>query len=240
MHLSVYSDAGSANAAAAEWLAEALSGAGVRNVMPAGGNTPLEMYGRIAGYGKGMGHLRVFMLDEYVGVPPDEARNCANLIRTTVVEPWGVPAAAFHRVSSVAEEALASVREHERRIADAGGLDLVVLGLGRNGHLGFNEPGSGEDSEGRIVELSAVSVEANREWFGGRYAPDRGVTVGLKTILAARRVLLLAYGEAKAAAVAGMVEGTPGPECPASYLQGHPRTRVFVDVAAAAGLRRLN
>lgn len=226
-----------ANAAAADLLAAWLTAPDTRNVMLAAGNTPLALYRLIAGRGLALAHLSLFALDEYVGVPADEPRNCANLIRRTAAEPWGVPAERFFTVSSVEADALASVRHHEQRIAAAGGLDVLVLGLGQNGHLGFNEPGSAEDSPARVLDLDAISVEANRQWFGGDYAPARGVTVGMKTILAARRVILLAFGPHKAAAVRAMLEGPRSPQCPASLLQGHPATEIFVDTSAAAHLR---
>ena len=112
------------------------------------------------------------------------------------------------------------------------------LGLGQNGHLGFNEPGSEEDSAARVVNLESISVEANRRWFGGDYAPSKGVSAGLRTILAARHVLLLACGTHKATAVKALIEGPRSPRCPASFLQGHPDTRIFVDQMAASGLDR--
>ena len=177
------------------------------------------------------------MLDEYVGVPREEPRNCANLLRRSVVEAWGIPSTQYHKVSSLEHEALESVRAHERRIEQAGGLDAIILGLGQNGHLGFNEPGSAEDSGARMLDLQPISIEANRKWFGGDYAPSKGATVGLKTILAARHVIVLAYGSHKTTAVAAMVEGKRGADCPGSFLQGHPDVHLFLDEAAAAGLR---
>jgi glucosamine-6-phosphate deaminase len=126
--------------------------------------------------------------------------------------------------------------KHERRIAKCGGLDVIVLGLGQNGHLGFNEPGSAEDSEGRLVQLNPVSVEANSKWFDGDYSPSIGVTVGLKTILRTRHVLIMAYGSNKIAAVKAMMAGRRTAQCPASFLQGHPDARVFLDAAAASTL----
>jgi glucosamine-6-phosphate deaminase len=185
-----------------------------------------------------LAHLTIFALDEYVGVPLDEPRNCANLLRRSVTKAWGIPDKQFFAVSSLELEALASVREHERRIAQFGGLDVIVLGLGQNGHLGFNEPGSAADSSARVLDLDPVSIEANRKWFGGKYSPARGSTVGLKTILAARRVLILAYGAHKASAVKAMVEGPVGGHCPASFLQKHSHTHLFLDEAAAAPLNR--
>jgi 6-phosphogluconolactonase/glucosamine-6-phosphate isomerase/deaminase len=113
-----------------------------------------------------------------------------------------------------------------------------VLGLGQNGHWGFNEPGSGEHSVARVLDLDPISTEANRKWFDGDYAPSRGVTVGMKTILAARRVLIMAYGAHKTEAVKAMVEGPRTEKCPASLLQGHTAVKVFLDEAAAAALER--
>lgn len=240
MQLTLSPSADQANLAAADCLATWLTAPGVRNIMVAAGNTPLELYRRLAERRLPLSHLSVFALDEYVGVPLEEPRNCANLMRRSVQQAWGLPADQFHAVSSLEHEALTSVREHEGKIVIAGGLDVVVLGLGQNGHLGFNEPGSAEDSEGRLVDLAPVSVEANRKWFNGDYAPSEGITVGLRTILDARRVMLLAFGSHKAAAVRAMVEGPRSTECPASFLQGHPEVRLFLDVASAAELSRLS
>jgi glucosamine-6-phosphate deaminase len=234
MNLSVHPDVPSANAAAAALLAGWLTAPGVRNVMLPGGNTPLELYRLIASLRLPLSHLHVFALDEYVGVPEDEPRNCASLIRRSAVEPWGVPAAGYTWIQSESTHALPSVQALERRIQQSHGLDVLVLGLGQNGHLGFNEPGSTEDSIARIVALDPVSVEANRRWFGGDHAPDHGATTGLKTLLAARRILLMAYGPHKAAAVRAMTTGPRTPDCPASFLQGHPGVHVVLDAAASA------
>jgi len=237
MKFSIYPNAASANAAAAELLAGWLSVATTRNVMVAGGNSPLDLYRRIAERRLSLSHLNIFMLDEYVGVPLEEPRNCANLLRYEVAEAWGTPVGQFFRISSLPDKALASVREHERLILQAGGLDIAILGLGRNGHIGFNEPGSPRNCEGRLVPLEPISVEANRQWFGGDYAPTIGVTTGLRTILAARRILALAYGKHKAFAVRAMVKGPQTVQCPGSLLQDHPNTWLFLDAQASADLK---
>jgi glucosamine-6-phosphate deaminase len=234
MNLSILPSTAEANVAASDCLLTWLSMPSTRNVMVAAGNSPLEVYRRVGESGAPLSHLNIFALDEYVGVPLDEPRNCANLMRRCVSEAWGIPPSRFYAISSLEQEALGSVLEHERLIIAAGGLDVVVLGLGQNGHLGFNEPGSPEDSLGRMLDLERISVEANRKWFGGHYAPSKGVTVGLKTVLSARRVLIMAYGDHKKSAVKEMVEGPRGPHCPASFLQGHPEVRVFLDAAAAS------
>lgn len=236
MNLSIHPTTGEANAAAADCLAAWLTQSNTRTVMVAGGNTPLEVYRLVAERGLKLAHLNVFVLDEYVGVPLAEPRNCANLLRRSVAEAWGIPLQQFWTVSSLEPDALESVRSQEQRIATHGGLDVIVLGLGQNGHLGFNEPGSAEDSPARLVALDRVSIEANRKWFSGEYAPSLGVTVGLRTILAARRVLVVAYGAHKVAAVEAMIKGPRTAACPASLLQGHPEVRLFLDHPAAAAL----
>jgi glucosamine-6-phosphate deaminase len=171
LNVAIYPTAKEANEAAADWLVRQLTDRATKNVMVAAGNTPLELYRLIAGRNLGLGHLTVFALDEYVGVPLTEARNCANLLRRSVAQAWKIDPAKFHTVSSMAEDAIESVTQHERLISKAGGIDVNILGLGQNGHLGFNEPGSDEQSTGRLLDLDALSVEANRQWFGGDYAP---------------------------------------------------------------------
>lgn len=233
MKLSAFHTRTEADAAASELLAAWLVTPGVRTVMLAAGNTPLELYRLIGTKQLPLSHLHVYALDEYVGVPVEEPRNCANVIRRTAVEPWGIPLAQYHTVSSDESEALASVRAHERLVSESGGVDVLVLGLGQNGHLGFNEPGSTEESEARVLDLDPISIEANRLWFGGDHAPARGATVGMKTILEARRVIVLAYGARKRAAVAAMWQHPRSTVCPASLLQGHPETHLFLDAEAA-------
>lgn len=237
MNISIYPTAAEANAAAARLLGSWLLDPDVRTIMPAAGNTPLELYRLIASEKPDATRLNVFTLDEYVGVPLDEPRNCSNLLRQAVGEGWGIPEEQFHTVSSVEESALPSVLEHEAKIDRAGGLDVIILGLGQNGHLGFNEPGSTEDSGARVLDLQPVSVEANRLWFEGRYAPSKGVTVGLRTILGARLTLVMAYGPHKANAVRSMVFGPRGSECPASFLQNKEDVFLFLDTASGALLK---
>jgi glucosamine-6-phosphate deaminase len=236
MNISIHQSVAEANGAAADWLAARLTHPDTRNVMVAGGNTPLELYRLIAERKLKLSHLNVFALDEYVGVPLNEPRNTGNLLRRAVAQAWGIPSNHFFPVSSVERDAAKSIRRHEQIIADLSGLDVIVLGLGQNGHLGFNEPGSAHDSAGRLMPLDAISVEANRKWFGGDYAPALGATAGLKTILATRHILIMAYGPHKTSAVKAMIEGPRDAQCPASFLQTHPDARIVLDHAAATAL----
>lgn len=219
---------------AADLLCEWIGDATVSRLMVAGGNTPLPLYAAVAERRPDVSRLSVFVLDEYVGAPQSDPRICTNLLRRTVAEAWGVPSSRFFGLSSEEPDAKTAVIDHERRIGAGGGLDAIILGLGKNGHLGFNEPGSEESSTARVLALDAISIGANRRWFGGAYAPAQGATVGLSTILAARRVMLLAFGAAKADAVRAMRSGPRGSACPASFLQGHPNAHIFLDETAAS------
>jgi glucosamine-6-phosphate deaminase len=238
LHLHASPSAAEATRRAADLLCSWLGDPMTRAVMVAGGNTPLPLYAEVAGRlarGEAPGRISLYVLDEYVGVPPEHPRTCTNLLRRTVAEAWGLPAPRFFGLSPAEGDALERLRAHELAIAACGGLDAIVLGLGANGHLGFNEPGSPRVSGARLVDLEPASIEANRAWFGGAFAPRVGATVGLRTILASRRALVLAFGEGKAAAVGAMLEGPVGPACPASFLRDHPEAHVFVDEEALGG-----
>lgn len=218
---------------AAEVLCRWIADAAVSRLMVAGGNTPLPLYAAVAERQPDVSRLSVFVLDEYVGAPQSDPRICTNLLRRAVADAWGVPSDRFFGLRSEQPGAEAAVIDHERRIAEGGGLDAIILGLGKNGHLGFNEPGSEDTSTARVLDLDAISIRANGEWFGGAYAPAHGATVGLSTILSARRVMLLAFGAAKADAVRAMRSGPRSSACPASFLQDHPDVHIFLDEAAA-------
>lgn len=234
MHVEIRHDAKEAIRDAADLLIGWIRDEGVSRLMVAGGNTPLPLYEEIARRRIKKPGLHIDVLDEYVGVPNTDPRTCTNLLRRTVAEAWHIAPENFSGLSSDERDAEATVIGHERRIEAAGGLDAIVLGLGKNGHLGFNEPGSTADSAARLLDLDTTSIEANRAWFGGDYAPRQGATVGLRTILGSRRVLLLAFGAAKANAVRAMINGPGATSCPASFLQSHPDAHVFLDEAAAA------
>jgi glucosamine-6-phosphate deaminase len=219
--------------------------------LPTGG-TPEGMYERIAATCRRETHCfaaaTTFNLDEYVGLPPDHPGSYAaymhrHLFRWIDLPPERrrIPDGTAARVRAERpgldlEEALAEeCRRFEAALAAAGGLDLAVLGLGGNGHLAFNEPGSPFDSRTRVVELAADTREANARYFPSLdEVPRRAITMGLGTLLDARCLLVLASGERKAAAIARLAGGEPSEEFPASCVHRHSAVTVLVDRAAAA------
>jgi glucosamine-6-phosphate deaminase len=144
---------------------------------------------------------------------------------------------ALHLLDSQAGDPEAECARFRRLIAASGGLDLVVLGVGPNGHLAFNEPGSPFDSVARRVALAATTRETYAPLFGAEGPPEYGLTLGVADLLAARRVLLLAFGRTKAGVVARALERPMTEELPASALQRHPQATVLLDREAASALR---
>jgi glucosamine-6-phosphate deaminase len=197
-----------------------------------------DLHERVAAGEISFAQARGFALDEYVGLPETHPESYASVIRREVVEPLGFDPAHVRVPDGTAADLDAAASAYDTAIAAAGGIDIQILGIGANGHIGFNEPTSSFASRTRVKVLAPRTREDNSRFFGSVDAvPVRCVTQGLGTILEARELLLVAQGEAKAAAVAAAVEGPLTSFVPASALQLHPRATVIVDEAAAGGLR---
>ena len=204
------------------------------------GSTPRPLYAELAGLhrkeGLSFAHVRTFNLDEYVGIPPDHPGSFRHYMEEALFRHLDLAPANIHLPDGMAADVPAACAAYEAAIAAAGGLDLVLLGLGEDGHIAFNEPTSSFGSRTRIKTLSARTRAANQEAFGNDPVPQHVITMGIATILSARKCVLLASGARKAAAVARMVEGPLTAMLPASALQLHAHATVIVDDAAATGL----
>lgn len=182
-------------------------------------------------------HVRCFNLDEYVGLGAEHPASFAYYMRDLLFDHVDVAMDRTHIPDGAASDLDAAAKIYEQLIAESGGIDLQLLGIGRNGHIGFNEPGSAHDSRTRKVRLAASTMDANRPDFpDGEEPPATALTMGIGTILDAREILLLATGAAKAEALAAALEGPVSLDCPASALQEHSAVMVFCDEAAAAHL----
>ena len=206
------------------------------------GSSPLPAYQELvrrhrAGTGPSYDDVRCFLLDEYVGLPVGHPQTYRETIFRELTDALGISRdRVFSPDASDPEHAGA---RYEALLHEAGGVDLQVLGIGSDGHLAFNEPGSSLASLTRVKTLTDRTREDNARFFGSADAvPHHVLTQGLGTILRARHLLLLASGSAKAAAIAAAVEGPLSASCPASVLQLHPHATVLLDDAAAAGLER--
>lgn len=203
------------------------------------GSTPPPLYRELVAAAErgelSFADAELVLLDEYVGLAPDDPARCDAQIRADLVDPLPVGPKAFHaiRVDELpADEAAAALDALAAR-----GLHLALVGLGRNGHVGFNEPGSTADSPTRVVQLTHESIEASAG-YGARGRPTQGVTLGLSRLLEAEELWLLVTGAHKASVLRASLQGPETPDVPASYLRRHPRLVVWADEEAAAELRK--
>jgi len=205
------------------------------------GSTPLTTWAALAARGLDLSAVRGFALDEYVGLPAGHPESYRAVITREVVEPLGLTPTLVHVPAegrSGAEYVTAGA-DYEVLIEAAGGVDLQILGIGRTGHIGFNEPGSSFASLTRVKTLTEQTRIDNARFFGGDLdaVPRHCITQGLGTILRARKLVLLAFGAGKAEALAAAVEGPVTASLPGSAIQLHRDALVIVDEAAAASLR---
>ncbi|MET4094770.1 glucosamine-6-phosphate deaminase [Arthrobacter sp. UYCu712] len=206
------------------------------------GSSPLPVYAELARRherdGLDFSRVRGFALDEYVGLPHGHPESYREVIRREFTEQVNISPASVHGPDGAAADVPAACQAYEDAIRNAGGVDLQLLGVGTDGHIGFNEPGSSLASRTRIKTLVEQTRRDNARFFGSlAEVPHHVITQGLGTILAARHVILIATGAQKAQAVRDLVEGPVAAICAASVLQLHPHATILVDEAAASSLR---
>jgi glucosamine-6-phosphate deaminase len=182
-------------------------------------------------------HCSTFNLDEYVGLPPGNPNSYHYCMKEHLFRHLNIDPARTHLPDGTAADLDAECRRYEGLIQNSGGIDLQLLGIGRAGHIAFNEPLSSLRSRTRVKALSPLTLEQNGKYFGGaEKVPPRAITMGVGTILESRRCVLLALGKDKAAIVAKAVEGPITSMITATALQMHPRCAVVLDEAAAGEL----
>lgn len=237
----IVADAAEAGALVADEIARLVRARSDAVLGLATGSTPLPVYealpSRLAGVD--VSRVRGFALDEYVGLDPAHPESYRSVITREVVEPLGLDPARVRVPDGALEGIEHAGEDYERALAEAGGVDLQILGIGTDGHIGFNEPGSSFASLTRVKTLTQQTREDNARFFDTvEDVPRHCITQGLGTILRARHLVLLAFGAGKADAVAGAVEGPVTASLPGSAIQVHPHATVVVDEQAASGLRR--
>jgi len=206
------------------------------------GSSPLPVYDELAARherdGLDFSRASGFALDEYVGLPPGHPESYREVIRREFTNRVNIRPENVHGPDGAAADIPAACRAYEEAIAAAGGVDLQILGVGTDGHIAFNEPGSSFASRTRIKSLIEQTRRDNARFFSSLAdVPHHVLTQGLGTIMEARHVILLATGAQKAQAVREFVEGPVAAICPASILQFHPHATVLLDEAAASALK---
>jgi glucosamine-6-phosphate deaminase len=208
------------------------------------GSTTLGMYNELVRLHRqealDFSHVLTFNLDEYLGLAADHPQSFHCFMHQNFFAHVNIPAANIHIPNgSIRSHYDQYCRSYEQAIRDAGGIDLQILGIGRNGHIGFNEPTSSLGSRTRLKVLSQETIDDNRKFFGpAEEIPQCAITMGIGTILEARRILLLASGESKAAAIANAIEGPITASVTASALQLHPDVAFIIDQAAGSQLQQ--
>ncbi len=210
------------------------------------GSTPLLLYKRLIGAHRDEGvsfrNVVTFNLDEYYGLEREHPESYWRFMHERLFDHIDIAPENVHipdgRVPR--DEVFEYCRNYEQAIDEAGGLDIQILGIGRTGHIGFNEPGSSEDSLTRLVTLDRLTrKDAARDFQGENAVPRNAITMGIGTILKARKIYLMAWGQAKAGIIAKAVEEPPTAALPASFLQAHQDVTFFIDRAAAGELTRI-
>lgn len=207
------------------------------------GHTPISTYEELVSLhrkaGLSFADVTSFNLDEYVGLPDGHPASFRSFMEQHLFNAVDLdPARSFFpRPASAGGEAARNGEAYEQAIRGAGGIDLQLLGIGRNGHIAFNEPGSARDSRTRVIELSESTRQANaRDFPEGVEVPRTALTMGIATILEARRLRVLAFGAHKAEIIARLLTDQISPAVPASFLREHPDVELWIDPAAAAEL----
>jgi glucosamine-6-phosphate deaminase len=207
------------------------------------GSSPLPIYDELAVLhekeGISFNRASAFTLDEYVGLPAEHPQRYLNVITQEFTRRVDLAPGAVQSPDGLADDIPAACAAYEKAIAAAGGVDLQILGIGTDGHVGFNEPGSSLASRTRIKTLTEQTRADNARFFGGDIdaVPHHCLTQGLATIMAARHIVLIADGQAKAEAVHQLVEGPVSSMWPGTILQLHPHVSVLIDKAAASRLQ---
>lgn len=207
------------------------------------GSTPVGMYRRLVkAYEEGrvsFRHVVTFNMDEYVGLREDHPESYHSFMRRELFDHVDCPAANIHIPDGNAPDLEAECRAYEQAIADAGGIDLFVGGVGSDGHIAFNEPYSSLESRTRVETLTLETIQDNARFFGGdiRQVPRRAITVGVGTIMDAQTVMLLVNGHGKARALRAGVEGPSTQAWPVSALQRHNDALIVCDDAATVELK---
>ncbi|MCW1885968.1 glucosamine-6-phosphate deaminase [Luteolibacter flavescens] len=205
------------------------------------GRTPLPFYAELIRLHRAgqlsFANVVTFNLDEYLGLSADHPESYHAFMRRELFGHVDIPAENIHIPDGTVTDIPAHCAAYEKTIRDAGGIDFQLLGIGRTGHIGFNEPGSPRDSRTRRVELDPITRQDAAPAFGGlENVPTHAISMGCGTILEARKIALLAWGEAKAAIVNEALSGPVTDQVSASFLQQHPDATFYVDADAGARL----
>src|SRR6056297_237862 len=247
----IYNDSFSASHAVAKEIANLIKNRNKKNEKTvlglATGSTPVKVYDELIKLHENDGlsfkNVITFNLDEYYPMQPESLQSYVRFMKEHLFDHLDIPDDQIHIPDGTVpeDEISAYCRDYEKKIEDAGGIDIQLLGIGRTGHIGFNEPGSRPDSRTRLITLDRITrKDAASDFFGEEYVPRRAITMGVGTIMKSKKIILMAWGEGKANIIKESVEGEINESVPATYLQNHDNTYVVLDNASSEKLTRIN
>lgn len=247
----IYSDSAEASLAIAQEIASLIKRKEKNNEKAvlglATGSTPVAVYDELVRLHKEEGlsfkNVITFNLDEYYPIQPDSLQSYVRFMNEHLFDDIDIPENQVHIPDgTLAEEEIQEYCEnYEAKIEKAGGIDIQLLGIGRTGHIGFNEPGSRPDSTTRLITLDKITrKDAASDFFGEEYVPRRAITMGVGTIMKSKKIILMAWGEGKANIIKESVEGEIQESIPATYLQNHENAAIVLDHASSEKLMRIN
>ena len=237
-------DAAAMGAAAADVVAEVVREKREAVISVPTGSTPLTMFDVLAARAArgeiDLSRIELFCLDEYLGVDANDPNSLTRWLFEALIDRAGIDPGRVHALPSAAPDPVAAAAAFERELETRGGLDLAVLGLGPNGHVAYNEPGATADSRTRVVDLTPESIaQASAYWQDTVPIPSQAMTMGVGTLLGAKRLVLIVTGAAKAGILKQALEAPMSADVPASWLRlAGPRLETIVDEAAAGELDR--
>ena len=237
--LVVVKDADAMSQMAAEIVAEVLT---IRSTAPISlptGSTPVGMFEKLIAASQAneldLSRFQLFCLDEYLGVTQDNPNTLTSWLKRTLIEPAGIPMANVHILPVDDADPAAGAKRYDQSIRDAGNLALAVLGIGNNGHIAYNEPGSDADSRTRVIDLTQESIDQAAGYFDGASVPTKAMTVGVGTLMESDRIVLIASGLGKAEILRRALREPMSSDVPASWLRLVPdQVTIILDEAAAS------
>ena len=176
-------------------------------------------------------------LDEWVGVPPENKGSCHYFLYNSVFNPLGLQAGQIHVFNSMVDDLLKECETMDEVIANNGGIDLMIVGIGMNGHIGFNEPGVSFNNLSHVIELDKITIEVGQKYFPAATTLSKGITIGLQHLINAKQVLLIANGEMKAGIIKKTIEEKVSSQIPATIMRTHSNGIIMIDAAAASLLK---
>lgn len=206
------------------------------------GSTPVGMYKCLIEKNKAgkldFSRVRTYNLDEYYPIDPTNEQSYRYFMDKNLFDSINIDKANTHVMNGKCEDPEKETADYDKAIEAAGGIDIQVLGIGRNGHIGFNEPADEFTDEAFKVKLTDSTIAANSQYFTDIAMPHYAITMGIGSIMRAKKIVLIATGESKAEAIKATVEGEVTSHCPASILQQHDDVTIFLDEAAASLLKK--